>query len=111
MKDILILKIFLKMSPILIMIITTQTFWHVLPLKGNADITNRYYMYEGLTDTLGTYLENNPEINFLKESLTFPSEELPISQLMLSILGSFAEFERALIKERQREGIEIAKRK
>ena len=49
-------------SLILIMIITTQTFWHVLPLKGNADITNRYYMYEGLTDTLGTYLENNPEL-------------------------------------------------
>ena len=49
-------------SLILIMIITTQTFWPVLPLKGNADITNRYYMYEGLTDTLGTYLENNPEL-------------------------------------------------
>jgi len=51
------------------------------------------------------------QIKFIKESLTFPSEKLPISQLMLSILGSFAEFERALIKERQREGIELAKRK
>lgn len=34
-----------------------------------------------------------------------------MSQLLLSVMGAFAEFERSLLKERQREGIEIAKRK
>ena len=35
----------------------------------------------------------------------------PIANLMLSVMGAFAEFERSLLKERQREGIEIAKKK
>jgi len=30
---------------------------------------------------------------------------------MLSVMGAFAEFERALLKERQREGIELAKKR
>lgn len=52
-------------------------------------------------------------INFLKENLIFKKEEKdsPMSSLLLSIMGAFAEFERELIKERQREGIEIAKKK
>ena len=33
-----------------------------------------------------------------------------MANLMLSIMGAFAEFERALIKERQREGIAQAKK-
>jgi len=32
-----------------------------------------------------------------------------MSDLLLNIMGAFAEFERAIIKERQMEGIEIAK--
>jgi len=31
--------------------------------------------------------------------------------LMLSVMGSFAEFERTLLKERQKEGIALAKRR
>jgi DNA invertase Pin-like site-specific DNA recombinase len=31
--------------------------------------------------------------------------------LLLSVMGAFAEFERALIKERQREGIALAKKR
>ncbi|MDQ0029945.1 DNA invertase Pin-like site-specific DNA recombinase [Arthrobacter bambusae] len=31
--------------------------------------------------------------------------------LMLSVMGAFAEFERALIRERQREGIAVAKQR
>lgn len=50
-------------------------------------------------------------IEFVKERLTFTGADSPMSVLMLSILGSVAEFERAQIRERQREGIEIAKRK
>jgi DNA invertase Pin-like site-specific DNA recombinase len=34
-----------------------------------------------------------------------------MQQLMLSLLGAVAEFERALIRERQREGIELAKKR
>ena len=52
------------------------------------------------------------EVHFLKENLVFNgNNNTPMSMLMLSMLGAFAEFERALIKERQREGIEIAKKK
>ena len=35
----------------------------------------------------------------------------PTARLMLTMLGAFAEFERELIRERQREGIAIAKAK
>jgi DNA invertase Pin-like site-specific DNA recombinase len=49
-------------------------------------------------------------IEFLKESLAFTGEDSPMANLMLSVMGPFAEFERALIRERQREGIVLAKR-
>ena len=48
-------------------------------------------------------------IEFVKENMTFTGEESPMATLMLSVMGAFAEFERALIRERQREGIELAK--
>ena len=50
-------------------------------------------------------------IEFLKENLIFTGEETPISKLLLSVMGAFAEFERSLISERQREGITLAKKK
>jgi len=50
-------------------------------------------------------------VQFLKESLTFTGEDSPMATLLLSVMGAFAEFERSLIKERQREGISIAKEK
>ncbi len=46
-----------------------------------------------------------------KEGLTFTGEDSPMANLMLSVMGAFAEFERALIKERQREGIALAKKR
>ena len=48
-------------------------------------------------------------VEFVKESLTFTSEDNAMSKLLLSVMGAFAEFERSLIKERQREGIALAK--
>ncbi|MFD1122013.1 recombinase family protein [Methylophilus flavus] len=48
-------------------------------------------------------------VQFVKESMTFTGEDSPMSKLMLSVMGAFAEFERCLIKERQREGIALAK--
>ena len=50
-------------------------------------------------------------IEFVKEHLTFTGEDSPMANLMLSVMGAFAEFERALIKERQREGIALAKQR
>ena len=48
-------------------------------------------------------------VEFVKEHLTFTGEDSPMSNLLLSMLGAVAEFERALILERQREGIALAK--
>ena len=49
-------------------------------------------------------------VKFHKENLTFtPDKENPFKRLQLQVLGSVAEFERALIRERQKEGIAIAK--
>ena len=50
-------------------------------------------------------------IEFVKESLAFSGEESPMANLMLSVMGAFAEFERALIRERQREGIAVARQR
>ena len=50
-------------------------------------------------------------IEFVKESLTFTGEDSPMANLMLSVMGAFAEFERALIRERQREGIALARQR
>ena len=57
-------------------------------------------------------------ITFVNESLTFEppttgadAHKTAYSTLMLQLLGAVGQFERALIKERQREGIAIAKAK
>lgn len=50
-------------------------------------------------------------VEFRKEKLTFTGEDSPMSTLLLNVMGAFAEFERELSKDRQREGIEIAKKK
>jgi len=39
-------------------------------------------------------------IEFVKECLTFTGEDSPMANLMLSVMGAFAEFERALIEGR-----------
>jgi len=50
-------------------------------------------------------------IQFVKESLCFTGDDSPMANLLLSVMGAFAEFERALIRERQLEGIALAKQK
>lgn len=51
------------------------------------------------------------KVQFIKENMTFANDDTPISNLFLSVMGAFAEFERSLIRERQMEGIAIAKAK
>ena len=50
-------------------------------------------------------------IRFLSEKLDFEAgkDASPMSKLMLSLVGAFAEFERSMIRRRQAEGIAIAK--
>lgn len=50
-------------------------------------------------------------IEFVKEQLLFSGEGSPMANLLLSVVGAFAEFERALLKERQKEGIALAKKR
>ena len=51
-------------------------------------------------------------VKFYKENLMFESgNKSPMQTLMLQMMGAFAEFEREMIKERQREGIVEAKKR
>lgn len=50
-------------------------------------------------------------VEFVREGLTFAGEDSAMSKLLLSVMGAFAEFERSLIKERQMEGIALAKKR
>lgn len=50
-------------------------------------------------------------IEFIKEGLSISGDDSPMANLMVSVMGAFAEFERALIRERQREGIALAKQR
>ena len=56
-------------------------------------------------------LDTGASIRFHKENLHFISgkDRPPVQDLMLSLLGAIAQFERDLILERQREGIALAK--
>ena len=56
--------------------------------------------------------EWHAEIFFIKENLRFTDDtNNPFNKLTLQIIGSIAEFERNMIKMRQKEGIAIAKQK
>ena len=55
-------------------------------------------------------LSKGVAVKFHKENLIFTGEENPFQKLQLHIIGAVAEFERSLIRERQREGIAVAKR-
>ena len=66
---------------------------------------------DDLRDIVQALTNKGVRIEFVKENLTFTGEDSPMASLMLSVMGAFAEFERSLIKERQREGIALAKRR
>jgi len=65
-----------------------------------------------LVDLLGLVSDlkaRGVNIQFHKENLLFTSEQNANQDLMLSMMGAVAQFERSMIKERQREGIAGAK--
>lgn len=55
--------------------------------------------------------EKKVRVEFIKEQLTFTGEDSAMANLVLNMMGAFAEFERELIRERQREGIALAKQR
>ena len=55
------------------------------------------------------FTDRGVHVRFEKENLTFTGADSPMSHLLLSVMGAFAQFERDLIRERQREGIALAK--
>ncbi|MDR3176586.1 MAG: recombinase family protein [Desulfovibrio sp.] len=65
---------------------------------------------EDLQKTVRVLTEKGVTIRFVKEGLTFEGKGEPMQVMLFQILGAFAQFERELIKERQREGIERAKK-
>lgn len=56
------------------------------------------------------FLDNGIQVQFLKENLNFTSKTDPVANCILTIFAAVAEFEYSLIKERQLEGIAIAKK-
>ena len=48
-------------SLVLILIVTVQTFWPFLPVKGKVDVTNRYHIYNAFPVELKAYLQAHPE--------------------------------------------------
>ena len=62
-----------------------------------------------LLNTVQTLNDRGVVVEFVKEGLTFTGDDSAISKLMLTIMGGVAEFERAMIRERQLEGLARAK--
>lgn len=66
---------------------------------------------EDLRQIVQSQTARGVRVEFVKEGLSFSGEDSPMAHLMLSVMGAFAEFERALLKERQREGIALARKR
>jgi len=64
-----------------------------------------------LLSLLSDLIERGVAIRFHKENLTFTGDDNPFQTLQLQIIGAVAQFEREIIKERQREGIAKAQAK
>lgn len=62
-----------------------------------------------LQELVGRLTSKGVSVRFHKENLVFTGQDDAIARLTLQMMGAFAEFERAMIKERQREGIVKAK--
>ncbi len=74
------------------------------------DISRMARNVSDLIKIIKTLNAKGVSVRFHKENLLFSSDESnPISELMLNLLGSVYEFERAMLLERQREGIAKAK--
>ena len=63
-----------------------------------------------LRQIVGSLTSRGVAVEFVKENMTFTNESTPMAQFMLNIMGAFAELERSMIRERQKEGVTLAKK-
>ena len=64
-----------------------------------------------LHNVVDHFVKLGASVEFMAERLTFDGDVNPMGQLLMSMMGAFAEFEFNIFKERQAEGIAIAKKK
>jgi DNA invertase Pin-like site-specific DNA recombinase len=62
-----------------------------------------------LTSLVKSLTNKGVKVQFIKESLSFTGDNNALANLMLGIMGSLSEWERSVIRERQLQGIAIAK--
>lgn len=65
---------------------------------------------QDLQEIVDGLIKKGVSVTFIKENLTFNAHKDPMATLTLQIMGAFAEFERTMIRSRQREGISAAKK-
>jgi DNA invertase Pin-like site-specific DNA recombinase len=75
------------------------------------DISRMARSTEDLLRLVKEFISEGVTLKFHKENLEFDGESNPIQDLTLALLGSIYQFERAMILERQKEGIALAKAK
>ncbi|ROQ30277.1 DNA invertase Pin-like site-specific DNA recombinase [Frondihabitans sp. PhB188] len=66
---------------------------------------------DDLKQIIGRLTAKGVRVEFVKEGLTFTGDDNAAATFLLHVMGAFAEFERSLIRERQREGIALAKKR
>jgi DNA invertase Pin-like site-specific DNA recombinase len=66
---------------------------------------------DDLKQIIGRLTRKGVRVEFVKEALTFTGDDNAAATFLLHVMGAFAEFERSLIGERQREGIALAKQR
>ena len=65
---------------------------------------------QDLQQIVDNLIKKGVSVKFIKENLTFNANRDPMATLTLQIMGAFAEFERTMIRSRQKEGIIAAKK-
>ncbi len=65
---------------------------------------------QDLQEIVDNLIKKGVSVKFIKENLTFNANKDPMATLTLQIMGAFAEFERTMIRARQRDGIAAAKK-
>lgn len=76
-----------------------------------SDTTRISRSLKDLLDLVEQFKEKKVALKSIKEPWLDTTTNNPMSDLLLTIMGGLSEFERANIKERQAEGIAIAKKK
>ena len=62
-----------------------------------------------LNQIIKEFTDRGVTVQFVKEGYTITGDDTPMNKLHLSMMGAWAEFERNIIRERQLEGIALAK--